>query len=64
MNVKRYADVGLHGWKGKAGRELAARVAPRTPLRAEHLQTVFGALAFALSLRYVLQTLLALKRAR
>ena len=64
MNVERYAEAGLHGWKGKAGRRAADTLSEHTPFRGEHLKALFGALAFAASLRYVLKTLLALSRDR
>lgn len=62
MDITRYEEAGLHGWKGKLARRAAPRVAERTPLDTRQLKAVLGAVAFAFSFKYVAQTLLAVAR--
>lgn len=62
MDVARYAEAGLHGWKGALGRRLSGPVSRRTPLTVEQARAVFGAPAFFFSLRYVVKTVAVLAR--
>ncbi len=62
MDVAKYGEAGLHGWKGAVGRRLSGPVSRRTPLTVEQARALFGALAFFFSLRYVLKTVAALTR--
>ena len=56
MNLTKYADSGLHGWKGKLGERLADSLSGRTRWSRDQLKLVAGAVAFLLSLRYVVKT--------
>jgi hypothetical protein len=58
MDAKALGDAGLHGWKEK----LADRVARRAPIADDVARAAFGMLFFALSLRYVIRSLLAARR--
>ena len=62
MNVEKYAEAGLHGWKGWVGRKLADPVSRRTPLTGDQAKVLFGALAFLFSLRYVVKTIAEVTR--
>lgn len=58
MDAKALGDAGLHGWKEK----VADRVARRAPIADDIVRAGLGALFFALSLRYVIRSLLAARR--
>lgn len=58
MDAKALGDAGLHGWKEK----VADRVAKRAPIADDIVRAGLGALFFALSLRYVIRSLLAARR--
>jgi hypothetical protein len=58
MDAKALGDAGLHGWKEK----VADTVARRAPIADDVVRAALGALFFALSLRYVIRSLLAAKR--
>ena len=64
MDVTKYADAGLHGWKAKVGERAAAGISKRTPLRRDQVKLAIGAIAFFLSLRYVVKTIAAAARRR
>ncbi len=55
MNLTKYADAGLHGWKGKVDE----RVAGGDAADSGQVKLAAGALAFLLSLRYVAKTVAA-----
>jgi hypothetical protein len=58
MDAKALGHAGLHGWKEK----VADTVARRAPIADDVVRAALGALFFALSLRYVIRSLLAAKR--
>ena len=58
MDAKRLGQAGLQGWREK----LADRVAKRAPVADDVARAALGAVFFALSLRYVVQSLRAAVR--
>ncbi len=62
MDATRYADAGLHGWKATVGERVAGGVSSRTRLTRDQVKLVLGAVAFMLSLRYVVKTVAAVAR--
>jgi hypothetical protein len=62
VDAKRVGRAGLHGWKRRVSERVAEPVSRRTPWSREAIEAAFGVVWFALSLRYVLRTLAALRR--
>ena len=58
MDAKTVGDAGLHGWKERFANEIARR----SPVADDVVRAAFGALFFALSLRYVVRSLRAVTR--
>ena len=56
-DVTRLGQTGLKGWLEKVGNRAAPAIALRTPLSAEQVRALIGALFFALSVMYVAKTL-------
>ena len=56
MDVTRLGQAGLHGWRKKVGDRTADVLARRTPLTADAVRALAGALFFVLSARYVVNT--------
>lgn len=52
MDVKRFGETALSGWREK----VADAVAERAPVRSDRARAAIGVVFFALSLRYVLKT--------
>jgi hypothetical protein len=53
VDVTRLGETGLAGWRKK----VADAVAERVPIRSDRARAAIGAVFFALSLRYVVQTI-------
>ena len=56
-SATQLGSAGLQGWRRKVGDAVAGPLAQRTPLAAEQIKAVVGALFFALSVMYVVKTL-------
>lgn len=56
MDVRRLGEAGLHGWRRKVGDRVAQLVSRRTPLDADAVRALAGAVFFVLSARYVVNT--------
>ena len=61
-DVNKLGQAGLQGWRAKVGDGVATPVASRTPLEADQIRAVLGAVFFALSVAYVVKTVLAAQR--
>lgn len=57
MNKEALGQAGLRGWRARVGEAVAQPVANHSPLSAEQVRAVVGALFFALSLVYVAGTI-------
>ena len=55
----RLGQAGLQGWREKVGDGLAGPLARRTPLEADQVRALIGALFFVLSVMYVVKTVRA-----
>ena len=55
----RIGEAGLQGWRKKVGDAVAGPVSKRTPLGDDHVRAAVGALFFALSVSYIVQTIRA-----
>lgn len=53
---ERVGKAGLAGWREKVGDRLADPVSKRTPLSADQVRALIGAVFFVLSVVYVVQT--------
>ncbi len=53
MDVKRFGETALSGWREK----VADAVAERAPVRSDRARAAIGVVFFALALRYVVQTM-------
>ncbi len=49
-------QTGLKGWRVAVGDRLAGPISQRTPLRADQVRALFGAVFFGLALKYVVTT--------
>ncbi len=49
-------QTGLKGWRVAVGDRLAGPLAQRTPLRADQVRALLGAVFFGLALKYVVTT--------
>ena len=49
-------QTGLKGWRVAVGDRLAGPLARRTPLRADQVRALLGAVFFGLALKYVVTT--------
>jgi hypothetical protein len=61
-SATQIGTAGLQGWRRKVGDAVAEPLAQRTPLAAEQIKAMVGALFFALSVMYVVKTLSAAAR--
>jgi hypothetical protein len=51
--------AGLQGWRSRVGDAVAEPLAQRTPLAGDQIRAALGALFFALSVMYVVKTVMA-----
>jgi hypothetical protein len=63
MDVKRIGHAGLVGWRKKVGDTTARMVSKRTPLDADTVRAVLGAVFLALSLKTTIDMATRLSRA-
>ncbi len=54
--AERVGKAGLTGWRTTVGDKLTGPVSGRTPLSEEQVRAIVGAVFFALSVVYVVQT--------
>jgi hypothetical protein len=54
--------AGLQGWRAKVGEVVAPPVAKRTPLDEEQVRAIVGATFLALTLLYVVKSVVTLAR--
>jgi hypothetical protein len=61
-NATQIGTAGLQGWRAKVGQAVAPPVAKRTPLDEEQVRAIVGAAFLALSVFYVVKSVLAFAR--
>ena len=65
MNKTQTLEAGLVGWRGRLARRIEKPVSKRTPLTANQVRAILGALFFVKSALYVARSVrLAVKRAK
>ena len=61
-NATQIGTAGLQGWRAKVGQTVAPPVAKRTPLDEEQVRAIVGALFLALSIFYVVKSVITIAR--
>jgi hypothetical protein len=61
-NATQIGTAGLQGWRAKVGQTVAPPVAKRTPLDEEQVRAIVGALFLALSVFYVVKSVITIAR--
>jgi hypothetical protein len=55
--ITQIGQAGLKGWRTKVGDSLAGPVSRRTPLEADQVRALVGAVFFVLAVSYVVRAL-------